>query len=43
MAWLIPITSKEAEFIRQNAWEEFEDKLEELDPDLIDFKRENII
>ncbi|MFP5114839.1 suppressor of fused domain protein [Bacillaceae bacterium C204] len=43
MAWLIPITSKEAEFIRQNGWEEFEDKLEELDPDLIDIKRESII
>ncbi|MGD6834433.1 suppressor of fused domain protein [Sutcliffiella halmapala] len=43
MVWLIPITSKEAEFIRQNGWEEFEDKLEELDPDLIDFKRESII
>ena len=43
MAWVIPITSNEAEFIRQNGWEEFEDKLEELDPDLIDFKRESII
>ncbi len=43
MAWLIPITSKEAEFIRQNGWEQFEEKLEELDPDLIDFKRESII
>jgi hypothetical protein len=43
MAWLIPITSKEAEFIKQKGWEEFEDKLVELDPDLIDFKRESII
>jgi hypothetical protein len=43
MAWIIPITSKEAEFIRQNGWEEFEDKLEELDPDLINFYRESIV
>ncbi|MDQ0201954.1 hypothetical protein J2S10_005165 [Neobacillus ginsengisoli] len=43
MAWLIPITSKEAEFIRQTGWEEFENKLEELNPDLIDLKRESII
>ncbi|WNF22687.1 suppressor of fused domain protein [Mesobacillus jeotgali] len=43
MAWLIPITLREAEFIKVYGWEEFEDKLEELDPDLIDFKRESII
>jgi hypothetical protein len=43
MSWLIPITSREVEFIRKNGWEEFEDKLEELDPDLIDFQRESII
>lgn len=43
MAWLIPITSREAEFIKQNSWEEFEYQLEKLDPDLIDFNRETII
>lgn len=42
-AWLIPITFKEANFIKQNGWEKFEDLLEELDPDLIDFTRPSII
>lgn len=42
-AWLIPITFKEANFIKKNGWEKFEDLLEELDPDLIDFSRSSII
>ncbi|WP_223701509.1 suppressor of fused domain protein [Sutcliffiella deserti] len=43
MTWLIPITSQEALFIEENGWSSFEDKLEDLDPDLIDFSRESII
>ncbi|WP_082306870.1 suppressor of fused domain protein [Bacillus sp. FJAT-27245] len=43
MAWLIPITSEEAEFIRKNGWEEFEVKLEVSDPDLIDLNRKSIV
>ncbi|KGP90300.1 hypothetical protein N780_05985 [Pontibacillus chungwhensis BH030062] len=43
MTWLIPITSKEALFVEENGWSSFEDKLEDLDPDLIDFNRESII
>jgi hypothetical protein len=42
-AWLIPITFKEAKFVMENGWSKFEDILEEVDPDLIDFKRTSII
>ncbi len=42
-AWLIPITYNEANFIKQNGWEEFEDMLVKVDPDLINFKRASII
>ena len=41
--WLVPITSKEAEFIRQNGWSKFEDLLIEKDPDLLDFSRGSIV
>lgn len=43
MTWLIPITSEEARFINFNGWDKFEDILEEIDPDLVDFYRESII
>jgi hypothetical protein len=42
-AWLIPITSNEAKFVMERGWSKFEDILEEIDPDLIDFKRTSII
>ncbi|SFT02306.1 suppressor of fused domain protein [Marininema halotolerans] len=42
-AWLIPITSAEAKFVHKNGWNKFEDKLEKVDPDLIDFNRTSII
>lgn len=42
-AWLIPITFNEANFIKQNGWEEFEDMLVNVDPDLINFKRASFI
>ena len=41
--WMIPITDLEAEFVLKNGWSRFEDLLEEIDPDLIDFTRESII
>jgi hypothetical protein len=41
--WLVPITKKEANFVLQNGWSQFEDILEEKDPDLINFKRDSII
>lgn len=42
IAWLIPITAKEAEFVIQHGWNEFEDALVEQDPDLVDFSRRGI-
>ncbi|REK75634.1 suppressor of fused domain protein [Paenibacillus paeoniae] len=42
-AWLVPITFDEAIFIKQYGWEEFEDMLVKVDPDLINFKRVSII
>lgn len=40
--WLFPITFNEAKLIEENGWDEFENRLEELDPDLIDFRRQSI-
>ena len=37
--WLIPITTPEAEFVKQHGWNKFEDLLTEQDPDLTDFSR----
>ena len=41
--WLFPITFDEAKFIKENGWDEFENRLVEIDPDLVDFKRQSII
>lgn len=41
--WLVPITSSEAKFIATNGWEKFEDKLVDINPDLVDFNRSCII
>lgn len=41
--WLFPITFNEVKYIKENGWDAFEDRLVELDPDLVDFKRESII
>lgn len=43
MSWLIPITKKEALFIDDNDWEDFEDLLEAKDPDLTDFERNSMV
>lgn len=40
---LVPITAKEAEFVRLQGWSAFEDMLVELDPDLTDFFRESLV
>jgi hypothetical protein len=42
-AWLVPITCKEAEFVRHKGWERFEDELYRSNPNLIDLKRESIV
>lgn len=41
--WLFPITFNEAKFIKENGWDEFENRLVEFDPDLVDFKRQSVI
>ena len=42
MAWLVPITSKEAQFISRYGWDRFEDELVEKDPDLLDVYRRSL-
>jgi hypothetical protein len=42
-AWLVPITSDEAGFVRTKGWEAFEDRLVSLDPDLLDLSRRSIV
>ncbi|MFC6153094.1 suppressor of fused domain protein [Nocardioides yefusunii] len=37
--WLVPITSAEARFVREQGWEAFEDLLVDQDPDLVDVFR----
>ncbi|WP_282138237.1 suppressor of fused domain protein [Rossellomorea aquimaris] len=41
--WLVPISYKEAEFVKLNGWDKFEELLEDKDPDLINFNRKSII
>jgi len=39
IVWLIPISRSEAEFIAEQGWPKFENRLTEVDPDLTDFDR----
>jgi hypothetical protein len=41
-AWLVPITSTEAEFVTARGWESFEERLASLDPDLLDLSRAGV-
>jgi hypothetical protein len=43
IAWVVPITSQEAEFAKTNGWEAFEDRLASIDPDLLDLRRKSIV
>jgi hypothetical protein len=40
IAWLVPISATEAEYVARRGWEAFEDRLVEQDPDLTDFGRQ---
>ncbi|MBW8761509.1 MAG: suppressor of fused domain protein [Microbacterium sp.] len=42
IAWLVPITDSEADYVSSHGWDAFEDKLVEQDPDLVDFHRSAI-
>lgn len=39
VAWLVPVSTREADFIARRGWGAFEDRLVEQDPDLVDFQR----
>lgn len=39
VAWLVPITTREADFIACQGWDAFEDRLVVSDPNLADFRR----
>ena len=43
IAWLVPITFNEAHFVKSNGWEAFEERLCEVDPDLLDLNRPSIV
>ncbi|MCA0983385.1 suppressor of fused domain protein [Halobacillus yeomjeoni] len=43
MIWLIPIMASEARFVRTDGWEAFENMLEEVDPDLVDYQRSSVL
>ncbi len=43
IAWLVPITIEEAEFIWNKGWEEFEDRLCSVNPDLLDLGRASLV
>jgi hypothetical protein len=42
LAWLVPITASEAEFVRRVGWSRFEVEMEQQKPDLFDFARRAI-
>jgi hypothetical protein len=43
LAWLIPITGTEAHFLHANGWQEFEESLCNLEPDLLDLSRPSVV
>ena len=43
MVWLIPITKAEARFVAARGWSTFENKLQNVDPDLVDFSRPGVV
>lgn len=43
IAWLVPITRSESEFLRNFGWHKFEDTLVPIDPDLVDFSRKTAV
>ncbi|MCC6698919.1 MAG: suppressor of fused domain protein [Candidatus Hydrogenedentes bacterium] len=42
IAWLVPITRREALYVREHGWEKFEKLLEQEDPNLCDFDRASL-
>jgi hypothetical protein len=42
IAWLVPISAREAEYLSTRGWRAFEDRLTESDPDLTDIYRSTL-
>lgn len=42
IAWLVPITAREAGYVAKHGWDAFEDRLVEADPDLTDLSRPSL-
>ncbi|MFB7842849.1 suppressor of fused domain protein [Microbacterium sp. NPDC056052] len=42
VAWLVPISTPEADFVALRGWDAFEADLAQKDPDLVDFYRESV-
>ncbi|HEX3956225.1 MAG TPA: suppressor of fused domain protein [Trebonia sp.] len=42
IAWLVPISDSEADYITEHGWRQFEHLLAEKDPDLVDVSRPSI-
>lgn len=42
-AWLIPITTSEAHFVRTHGWEKFEDLLADRNADMVDLRRSSYV
>lgn len=43
IAWLVPISVQEANFVGQHGWSAWEDLLVEVDPDLTDISRDSLL
>jgi Suppressor of fused protein (SUFU) len=43
LVWLMPITTLEADFVRERGWPAFEDLLVAADPDLTDMSRPSVV
>jgi len=43
IVWLVPITPDEAAYVETHGWSAFEDRLEEVNPDLLDLKRVSVV
>jgi hypothetical protein len=43
LVWLLPLHGVEAEFVKRNGWNEFEEMLEAKDIDLLDLNRKSIL
>jgi hypothetical protein len=42
-AWIVPIHEEEADYVRQQGWEAFEERLEAADIDLCDLGRDSVV